>query len=572
MENQVSTLIKEVRLTPSLVDASSNNKGNAEKDFPSSFLYDGDRVDNTPPPTGEYQKFEFPNPFILVCFFDKSIADGYVTLHPWQRDVNVELAEAKPTSKNPCKYVLLANNGSGKDKFIIAPFSVWFTLTKIRSRIIITTSSGVQLTSQTEPYIKDLCEKVNAHFGQEVYRIRQRYIKCILTGSEIRMFATDEKGKAEGYHPIDAHSEMAIIVNEGKSVTEDIHEALRRCTGFNYWIEVSSAGEPKGFLYKAVTDPRFGFKNKRITSYQCPHLNKNEIETDKLDLGEHSAFFRSKHLSLFTSIGGQSIIPLELIQQLLDNPPVHQFQHWPKRVGIDLAAGGDENVICITQGNYVVKEIWFRETDTTVAAMRIFQILHDEKIDKNSEHIYADDGGIGRGIIDQVNAFGYNINRVMNQWAALGDKKQFGNRGASNWFRVKRILEEKLFDISGLSKITLDQLSQRNYKQTLTGGRIFLEAKKEAKAHGRLSPDRADAFILSLTGLTVEDFMKNDNKEVETEARQRGQLLPTPDAVLNWYEDNETYSNYSDKIFDSKRSNVKRSNVKRSLKETLLKI
>ncbi len=31
----------------------------------------------------------------------------------------------------------------------------------------------------------------------------------------------------------------------------------------------------------------------------------------------------------------------------------------------------------------------------------------------------------------------------MNQWAALGNKKQYGNRGAENWFRVKRLVEEK---------------------------------------------------------------------------------------------------------------------------------
>src|SRR5204863_301163 len=158
----------------------------------------------------------------------------------------------KPTSQHPYKFVLIGNNGSGKDKFIIAPFAIWFTLTKIRSRVIITTASGTQLTSQTEPYIKDLCEKVNSFFGTEIYRIRQRYIKCLLTGSEIRLFATDEKGRAEGYHPMDTDSEMAIIVNEWKSVDDEITKALRRCTGFNYWLGISSAGEDSGAFYRAA--------------------------------------------------------------------------------------------------------------------------------------------------------------------------------------------------------------------------------------------------------------------------------------------------------------------------------
>lgn len=501
-------------------------------------LYPGDAVDETTPPDGKYQKLDFINPFQLVCFYDQSIAEGIVTLHPWQREVQVSLAEAKPTNKHPCKYCLIAANGSGKDKFILAPFAIWFALTKIRSRCIITTASGTQLTSQTEPYITDLANKVNAFHGQEVFRVRQRYIKCLLTGSEIRLFATDEKGKAEGYHPIDAVSEMAIIVNEGKSVSEDIHEALRRCTGYNYWLEVSSAGEPKGFFYKAATK----WPNViRITSYDCPHLSSEDIEEDRSDLGEHSAFFRSKHLSLFTSIGGQVVIPMELINTLLEFPPAFEYPAWKRRVGIDLAAGGDETVVCITQGNKCLKEFWFRETDTVLAAQRIHDFLSSEKFPKDYEHIYADDGGVGRAIIDNLVHKSWQINRVMNQWAALSDKKQFGNRGAENWYRVKRIIEEKFFDLRQLSKLTIEQLHNRHYKQSLTGGRIFLRDKREEKSEGFKSPDRADAFILSLTGLTVDDFIKDSPNKVNT---------PKPDnrPKETFASMNEAYEHYENEV------------------------
>jgi hypothetical protein len=466
-----------------------------------------DQLDNSPL-RGQWQALGFPNAAVLLAFYHDSISSGKVILHKWQTKIHEDLVEANPKQDHPHKCCLLTCNGSGKDAFIIAPFSIFFALCKVRSRTIITSSSGTQLTAQTEGYIKDLAERVNKFHGEEIFRIRQRYIFCRLTGSEIRMFATDEKGRAEGYHPMDPEAEMCIIVNEGKTVSEEIHGALMRCTGYNYWLEVSSAGEPYGFLYNAFKTWKHVV---RVTTYDCTHLSKDEVEFDKLHLGEHSALFRSKHLALFTSIGGCAIIPMEVINYCIDNPPSFDYPSWSKkRVGIDIAAGGDENVVCICQGNRVVKEYFFREVDTEITADRFHQILKDEKI-TNDDLIYADDGGVGHGVVDKLVRRGWNVNRMLNQWAAIG-KKIYGNRGAENWYRVKRILEENMFDIRKLSQDTLKQLYERQYKQQGLGGRIYLESKKDAKACGRSSPDRADAFILTFCGLNLDDFLEGKVK------------------------------------------------------------
>ena len=217
--------------------------------FPFDPAYPGAVEDDSKPLGEEWEVMAFDSPALLLNFFNEEFREGRQTLHKWQTDTLEELASANPTQQHPYKFCLRAANGSGKDAFIVAPFAIWFMLSKKQSRVIVTSSSGTQLTAQTETYIRDLAESINKVMGVEIFRIRQRYIKCRKSGSEIRMFATDEKGKAEGYHPIVPGAEMAIIVNEGKSVTEDIHGALRRCTGYNYWLEVSTPGEPKGFFY-----------------------------------------------------------------------------------------------------------------------------------------------------------------------------------------------------------------------------------------------------------------------------------------------------------------------------------
>lgn len=477
----------------------------------SSNTYAGDLEDLSGSLHDGFERLEFKDPAELLETYDNQVILGDVTLHDWQREVSESFGSVKPTQHVPHKFALCACNGSGKDAYVIAPFAIWFALSKIKSRCIITSSSGVQLTSQTETYIRNLALKVNEKHGEEIFKIRQRFIRCRLTGSEIRLFATDEEGKAEGYHPIEAGAEMAIIINEAKSVAQEIFRALRRCTGYNYWLEVSTPSIPYGDFFKHFS--RWA-SARRVDYRDCPHISEQERLEELEEFGEHSAWYRSKYLALFTSLDGDSFISLEVVDRARQMSKAGYIKwnntNWPLRIGIDLAAGGDENACIATRGNRIVKKLYFREKDTTITAHRINLWLRDElNVQLNHNFIFADDGGVGRGIIDKLVEMGWSsISRILNQSPAL-NKKVYINRGAENWFRVKRVLEENcwLFPFEDDDEKLYQQLYTRFYKQQQTQGRIALESKKDAKAEGRPSPDRADAFILCFTGQTIDDFL-----------------------------------------------------------------
>jgi phage terminase large subunit len=505
-----------------------------ESSSPSATKYPGDLRDNDPALRGDWQKLPFSDASLLANYYDPFLNGGVVTQHPWQIDIAEEMAAAKPTAAKPYKLCLCAANGSGKDKYVIAPFVIWFALTKIQSRCIITSASGNQLSSQTEAYIRDLAELVNKHHGEQIFRIRQRYIKCNLSGSEIRLFATDEAGKAEGYHPITPVSEMALIMNEAKSILELIFTAIKRCTGFNYWIEVSTPGEPSGHFHRSFTNPKLGFRTRRVTSYDCPHISEEERQSDIIELGEHSFAYRSKHLALFTSLGGQIIITPELLEKNALSPCSWRFKLWQKRVGIDIAAGGDETVCYITHGNKVIAKFTCREADTVLQAQMIAEFLTGQGIPKDHPFIFADDGHVGHSVIDMLDTLhGFKtINRIHNQSRAL-NHNLFGNRGAENWYRVRRLFEENLL-VPPDDELTIKQLTTRYFKQQ-NGAKPVLESKKDAKAHGRPSPDRADAYILCFSDLSIEEFM--DGKLEENKPKPK---VYTADEL----DDLVTYSEY----------------------------
>jgi hypothetical protein len=469
----------------------------------------------------KWQALDFPDSATMLYVVNPILREGILNsdgrpthLHKWQRDIHLELCEAKPTSKHPYKFCLCASNGSGKDAYIVTPFVVWFICCKVQALVILTSSSGVQLSNQTENLIRNYCKEVNEFFiqiyGAPILHIKQRHIECILSGSVMYFFATDEEGKAEGYHPMTPNSEMAIVVNEAKSVEPKIFRALKRCTGFNYWINVSTPGEPVGDFYESFEN--WPHKH-RIDYNDCPHLSPEEYEEDKKILGEHSPLFRSKWLALFTFIGGKYVIPQGSLERLRKRNKVKDvpelFSNREKRIGIDIAlsSGGDETTISGFKGNKQTDLYTIREQNAIKLADKIeMYLLITANVKKNHPYINADDGGVGRAVIDILRSRGWMINRVLNQSPAL-NKSQYRNRGAEIWFRFARFIEEGLLILKDDDKL-YSQLASRKYKEDKAAiEKLTLQNKKEMIAEGLPSPDRADATVLALKDYDIKEYL-----------------------------------------------------------------
>lgn len=416
----------------------------------------------------------------------------------FQKGVKTEI-----TDLNPYKLCLAAANGSGKDMVIIAASAVWFALTGIRNRVIITSSSHEQIKTQTEPHIKDLIARANKVFGKIFSSIQFHHIIPEL-GSEIKLFATDEPGKAEGYHPFFG-GKMMLIINEAKTVNERIFEAINRCTGFSHWLEISSPAHRSGHMFKAAgraiqypDPPQLGqFRFRRVTAFDCPHISPSDLASKAIEWGETSSIYRSSILAEFSDFEEAVVIPLSLYETI-------ESSTIPKTgsdigIGLDLAGGGDEDACFVRQGNTIVESFFFHQEDTDLAANLID--LRLERFKSTQYSFNADNGGIGQAIIDKLVAKGWRIRRRNNQSPAH-NKREFLNLGAESWFKIKRLLERRLISIpkqsngQSIPKFK-DQLTTRQFKgMESTQGKFSLESKKEAKASGRPSPDRADAFVL----------------------------------------------------------------------------
>lgn len=467
-------------------------------------------------PQESYTPIAFEDAIDMLFAIFPIVGDGTITLDKWQIEEQIRLCAKDYTKELPLKYLLTAANGSGKDSFIIAPFMVFQAMCKVRSRTIVTASSDNQLSLQTEAYARMYASSANKYFEAHgiprLFIIKKHHIVCTVTGSEIILFVTDDGGRAEGYHPFpdSPKGEVTIIINEAKTVPDIIAEHLGRCT-FTRWIEVTSPGKTSGFNYKhyreSVQYPADlvpgKYYSRRISSFDCTHISRNKIEADKIEFGENSPIFRSKHLALYTSLDEQVVITKEKLDQVLAFPPSFVDIGIGLRCGVDYAGGGDECALYVFNNNSFVGRETFRARDTAEVTVPVM-VDFFKKYGLKPDQIYGDDGGLGQPINDSLRRIGWPINLVRMQWKPL-NIGQYGNRGAELWFRFGQIIQFIMLPADDFKLHS--QLCSRYYKQHATQGKLILEAKSDARAKGHGSPDRADAVCLAFTGVTANMFI-----------------------------------------------------------------
>jgi hypothetical protein len=312
---------------------------------------------------------------------------------------------------------------------------------------------------------------------------------------------------------------MAVIINEAKSITDEMFQAFSRFTGYNYWLEISSPGKNSGHFFKRCTKAKRTFPDpleigefywRRVTAFDCPHLLGKHIEHLKDEHGEQSLIYRSQVLAEFTSLDEAAFIPSTLFENYPNNPP--RTFGLPNRAGIDLSLGGDETVAYF----FVHGKLHLRTTK-----IRNEAILHNQIISWIKEfnitpsEVRIDDGGLGRPIVQRVQNAGYDVVPVRNE-ARSTNPNFYKNRGVENWNRLKRAIEDRAFPAIN-DDLTRQQLCTRGF--SVKGIVTYLEPKPEMRSRGLSSPDRADALALCFDSVPLPVFKEETLHSTEPESR-----------------------------------------------------
>lgn len=488
------------------VDSASLSSGNVQSqavEFPS---VPDDRYANG---------FNLKDPIELLYLVDDDIASGKDSLHPWQVQFMVDFSDPRNTKNHPFMAEVCAANGSGKDKYILATCIVWMCMRYTKAYGVATNGSGQQLDAQTEFHIRSLCEKVNSKLGYAIWKCNYRSYKCLVTNSVIELFATDEPSKAEGYHPMESSTKLAIFASEAKSIPDKIFEALTRCTGFSYWVDVSSPGLPAGYFYNQWTMAidRHELKDIKecpptervkwtITAYDCPHITENQIELVAKGLaaqgGRNSVVFKSSMLAQFGTVDEMTVISYSHVHRCKAKPPTW-MQSGHNDAGLDLnSGGGAESVLKVRNGNKVIATEAFRFEDTEDNVDYCEDLFWKHGLDNPESIIWGDACGAGYPQLCSLRKRGWSNIRFFDSRHASRRPKVYTNIVTEMWFEMSLLLQ-RVEIILDNDFMTESQLCSRYYKINLKLQHQLL-SKLEQKNMGHASPDRADALIYCFVG------------------------------------------------------------------------
>jgi phage terminase large subunit len=436
------------------------------------------------------------NPKIPILLFAESILG--IRPYDWQCHIMLNYEAGNQTAA-------ACANFTGKTSTVFPIAALWTLYNFPRARLMYLSATSAQVKNQ---------------FFASLERFRQRPALAGWTWleTEVRnphggfLFgrATDTSGNIEGLHDL-PESPAAILVDEAKSIRDEVLDALERCHT-SYRLFMSSTGSTFCEFYRIVTAKSHLWRTFRIPSSMCPHVPPATIEADRENLKD--SVFRIKHDAEWLYDEGDSMISLEHVRALIENPP----EHVPGRPAAfcDFAGAGDESVLALCKGNQAeIVDAW-RSKDTMHSVGKFLALFR--KLDLQG-YMVGGDEGYGHQLMDRMQEQGFYLQRFNNGRPAKRSDI-YANLSAEWWSTVGQMIERRQIIIPNDEKLIAQLTSRRKLYDSK--GREKLESKADLRARGVESPDRADALIGAI--VLGQEFKIDWREALEDQKRIKRQM------------------------------------------------
>jgi hypothetical protein len=437
-----------------------------------------------------------PAPKIPILLF----ADSVLGIQPydWQCQILLNYEAGFPTAA-------ACANFTGKTSVLFPVCALWTLYCFPRARLMYLSATGAQVKNQ---FFAALAR----------FRFRPAFTGWSWLETELRnrgdggfLFgrATDTGGNIEGVHD-QPDSPAALLVDEVKTIQDDVLEALERCST-RFRLFMSSTGAASGGFYQIMTAHAHLWRTFRVRSGDCPHIDPATIEEDRLQLKEN--VFRIKHDAEFLYDAGESMISLEHVRALIESPPPHT----PGRptAFCDFAGPGDESVLALCDGNRATIVDAWRSRDTMNSVGRFLKAFRRLGL---AGYDIGGDEGYGHQLMDRMQEQGFYLKRF-NNGSPPKRSEIFANLAAEWWSTAGQLIERRAVQIPNDEKLVAQLTSRR--KMYDSRGRERLESKADLRARGVESPDRADALIGAIVMAQDRQFDWTELRDLRDQIRRQ---------------------------------------------------
>lgn len=388
-----------------------------------------------------------------------------------------------------------SGHGVGKGA-LLSILTLWGLLTHEDIKIPIAATSQNQLRDNNWPEIAKWHKRLPEPLQKRVkIQAEKIFIKTAPEAAfAVRRTATKENPEAlQGLRG----TATLYLIDEASGIPDIIFEVAQG--------SLSSPGA-KALLFSNPTRTNgffFDTHNKMRSRWKCFHVNSEDvpratghIEDIILAYGKGSNRYRVRVLGEFPTKDDETVIPLEyvLAAQKREVEDLPFYPVW----GLDVARFGDDScALAKRKGNKMMEPIkeW-RDADTMQTAGIVMKEFQDTHPDQRPHEILVDVIGIGSGVVDRLYELGLPV-RGINVGEAPAADMRFSKLRDELWWRGREWFESRENAFTPGDDATVAELVGPTYDFS-SNGKIVVESKKDLKKRGVVSPNRADAFLLTL--------------------------------------------------------------------------
>lgn len=388
-----------------------------------------------------------------------------------------------------------SGHGVGKTT-TLAWLIIWWILTRYPQKTVCTAPTEKQLfdalAAETKSWINKLPDPLKQQFEVQSEQI---FLRANPQDSFVS-FRTSRPDKPEAMAGV--HSDNVLIIgDEASGIAEAVYEAgAGSMSGHN--AHTVLAGNPvrgTGYFYECFHKDRKNWYRVHISCEGHSRVSDDFVRQMREKYGEISNAYRVRVLGEFPLADDDTVIPAELADSALtrDIKPTMVKEIW----GIDVARfGNDSTCFARRKGNTLVKLDEKRGYDT-MRTVGWVKSEWDVRTDaERPSDIVVDVIGWGAGVVDRLMEMGLPVRGInVSEAPSLFDERYLNQR-AELWFKGRTWLEARDCSLGG-DEDTAYELKIPKYKTT-SNGKMQVESKDEMKKRGEASPNRADAFLLTL--------------------------------------------------------------------------
>lgn len=415
----------------------------------------------------------------------------------WQRDVLGAIRDHlsdEATRFQPFRAAVASGHGIGKSA-LIGMISNWGLSTCEDTRIIITANTDTQLRTKTSP---EVGKWSRMSLTDSWFSVQSTSIASMEKGREKAWradFVPWSEHNTEAFAGLHNKGKRIILIfDEASAIADKVWEVAEGALTDEgteiIWIAFGNPTRNTGRFRECFRRFKHRWWTRQIDSRTVEGVNREELDRMVTDYGEDSDLVKVRVRGMFPSMSSrQFIADVDVAAAYGKGLNAGQYNFAPKIISVDPAwEGDDEFVIAIRQGlAFRILEKFAKNDNDLIAAAKVARWESEEQADA----VFID-AGYGTGIVSAGQGMGRDWVLV---WFA-GESSDPGclNKRAQMWKDMRDWL--KAGGAIPADPTLRDELQAPETVPRIDG-KIQIEAKKDMKARGVPSPNRADALALT---------------------------------------------------------------------------